>query len=65
MKKGVEILKEIYFCVDEENAKSYNMEYSEQYSYMQVLIDYDKREIRTFLKSTWNSSYDVNQVTKF
>lgn len=65
MKKGVEIVKEVYFAADKETAKIYNMEYSEQYSFMQIIMDYDKREMRTFLKSTWNSSYDVHQVTKF
>ena len=62
MKKGIEILKEVYFTV---NPYHSFMVYSEKYSYMQVLVDWDKREIRTFLKSTWNSSFDVNKVLKF
>lgn len=65
MKRGVEIIKEVHFCTDKETAEIYGMENSELYSYMQVLIDWGKREIITFLKSTWNSSYDVNQTVKF
>lgn len=65
MKKGIEILKEVYFCNDKKNAETYGMEYSATLSYMQVLIDYDKREIRTFKKSNWNSSYNTTEITKF
>lgn len=65
MKKGIEILKEVYFTNVKENVEIYGLEYSELYTYMQILIDYDKREIRTFLKSNWNSSYNKNIITKF
>lgn len=65
MKRGVEIIKEVHFCSDKETARLYGMEQSDQYSLMRVTIDWDNREIRTFLKSTWNSSYDVNQTVKF
>lgn len=65
MKKGVEILKEIYFCSDEETAKVMNMQYSSTWSFIQILIDYDNQEIRTFKRSNWNSSYNVTEVTKF
>ena len=65
MKKGIEILKEVHFTNVKENVEVYGLEYSELYTYMQILIDYDKREIRTFLKSNWNSSYNKNIVTRF
>ena len=65
MKKGIEILKEVHFTNVKENVEVYGLEYSELYTYMQILIDYDKREIRIFLKSNWNSSYNKNIVTKF
>ena len=65
MKKGIEILKEVHFTNVKENVEVYGLEYSELYTYMQILIDYDRREIRTFLKSNWNSSYNKNIVTKF
>lgn len=65
MKKGVEILKEIYFCSDEETAKVMNMQYSSIWSFIQILIDYDNQEIRTFKRSNWNSSYNITEVTKF
>lgn len=65
MKRGIEILKEVYFCRDEKTAKICGMEFSEKYSYMQVLIDWDKREIRTYIRSLWNRSYDVEKTVKF
>ncbi len=65
MKKGIEILKEVHFTNVKENAEIYGMEYSASYTYMQVLIDWDKREIRTFLRSNWNSGYNKNIVEKF
>ena len=65
MKRGIEILKEVYFCRDKETAKLYGLEFSEKYSYMKVLIDWDKREIRTYISSVWNSSYDVKETVKF
>lgn len=65
MKSGIEILKEVYFCSDEKTAKICGMEFSEKYSYMQVLIDWDKREIRTYIRSLWNRSYDVSKTVKF
>ena len=65
MKRGIEILKEVYFCRDEKTAKLYGMEFSEKYSYMQVLIDWDKREIRTYIRSAWNNSYDIEKTVKF
>ena len=65
MKKGIEIIKEVRFAQSEETARIYGMEYSSLYDYMQVLIDWDKHEIRTYMHSTWNSSYDVKDVHKF
>lgn len=65
MKHGIEIVKDVHFCQDKETARLYGMEHSDLYSHMQVLIDWDKREIRTFLKSKWNSNHDVNQTVKF
>lgn len=62
MKKGVEIVKEVYFT---NNPNHPTIEYSDLYKYMQILIDWDKREIRTFMSSKWSSSYNVNKVVKF
>ena len=65
MKSGIEILKEVNFCSDEKTAKICGMEFSEKYSYMQVLIDWDNREIRTYIRSLQNRSYDVSKTVKF
>lgn len=65
MKRGIEILKEVNFCKDKETAKICGMEFSVEYSYMQVLIDWDKREIKTYIRSLWNRSYDVEKTVKF
>ena len=63
--KGIEIVKEVYFCKDKNIAQLSGMEYSEKWSFMQIMIDWDKKEVITFLKSTWNSTYDTRTVTKF
>lgn len=65
MKKGIEIVKEVIFANSKEAAKIYGMEYSARYQHMRVSIDWDKREIHIHMQSTWNSSYDVNEVHKF
>ena len=62
MKKGTEILKEVYFTNDPHHP---TMSYSDSYKYMQILINWDKREIQTYMQSNWNSSYNVNNVVKF
>ena len=62
MKNKTKIIKEIYFCADKETAKIYNLEYSERQTQCQVLLDYDKNEIRIFFKSTWNSDYNQTEI---
>ena len=49
MKKGIEIVKEVYFCKDKNIAQLSGMEYSEKWSFMQIMIDWDKKEVITFL----------------
>lgn len=60
-----EVLKQVWFCNDKEEAARTGKPYSGSYDYMQVTIDYTAREVITFLKSNWNSTYDETTVATF
>ena len=60
MKKGIEIIKQVNYTADKEVAKKYNIEYSEEYVFMQVIVDHRKKKIGIYLKTVSN---DVHHVT--
>lgn len=63
--KGTEILKQVHFTASHETARKHNMEYSDKYIFMQVLIDWNKRELITFLKSREDIKLDRTNIEKF
>lgn len=67
MKKGIEILEEVYFASTEKISNRYvdKLVVSKDYEYMQVSIDWDNRKICILLISRWNSDYDIRNVVDF